>query len=255
MALRLFFLAIVAFLLHPLDAGLCCETATLKGKFVLDGPVPTPKKIKANKDPEVCCHQELFDESLVVAKDGGIKNVFVWLVGPKDKLSGGKPPEKPVVMEMRNCRFVPHVVMMQAGQTLQFISVDDSIGHNPELSTRSNPQFGSTIPVGPITTLKLKKPERLPCDVKCGIHPWMKGYVMVIEGPFGAISAPDGRFEIKGLTTGTPLEFQVWQERGGYIRDVTLAGKKTTWNQGRFTMKLKSGANDMGSIKATIGGQ
>jgi hypothetical protein len=82
----------------------------------------------------------------------------------------------------------------------------------------------------------------------------MKGYVIVAEGPFAAASKEDGTFEITGLPAGKPIDFQVWQERGGHVKDVTIDGKKTTWAMGKFKMTLKPGVNDLGTIKAVIGG-
>jgi len=226
------------------------ETATLKGKFVLDGAVPKPEAITPTKDVEVCGKHKLERESLVVGADGGIQNIFIW--APKVKAEGEKPAG-PAVMDNKDCRFNPHVLAMQAGQVLE-LKNSDPVGHNTEAHPRNNPQFNMLIPAnGKIDIKDLTKAEKLPFEVKCAIHPWMKGYVLVTEGPV-AVSKADGSFEITGLPADTQVEFQVWQERGGYVKDVTVDGKKTTWGFGRFKMKLKPGENDMGTIKAKIGG-
>lgn len=227
------------------------QTATLKGKFILDGKAPAPEKIVPDRDKEVCGKHEILRESLVVGSDGGIQNVLIWALKLKAP-AGEKLP--PAVLNNKDCHFLPHVLTMQVGQTLE-LKNSDSVGHNTEGHPKNNPEFNITIPANGMVPIKnITKPETRAFEVKCGIHPWMKGYVLVTDGPYAAVSAADGTFEIKGLPTDAPIEFQVWQERGGFVKDVTVDGKKTTWGFGRFKMKLKPGDNDLGVIKAKIGG-
>jgi plastocyanin len=227
------------------------DTATLKGKFVLDGAAPKPEAITPTKDAEVCGKHKLERETLVVGADGGIQNVLIW--APKVKAPAEAKGEGPAVMDNKDCRFQPHILAMQAGQVLE-LKNSDPVGHNTEGHPRNNPEFNILIPAsGKIEIKDLKKAETRPFEVKCAIHPWMKGYVLVSDAP-SAVSNADGSFEIKGLPAGTQVEFQVWQERGGFVKDVTVDGKKTTWGFGRFKMTLKPGENDMGTIKAKIGG-
>ena len=50
----------------------------LKGQFVYDGKAPEPKKLDANKDPQVCQKHPLVDELLVVdPKSSGVANIVV----------------------------------------------------------------------------------------------------------------------------------------------------------------------------------
>src|SRR5215216_4442279 len=71
--------------------GLPCLAAdedkwvTVKGKFVWDaakGPAPKRLPIKADKDPDVAAKDPDFNTEnwIVNSKNGGIKNVVVWLV-------------------------------------------------------------------------------------------------------------------------------------------------------------------------------
>jgi len=56
-----------------------------------------------------------------------------------------------------------------------------------------------------------------------------------------AITGADGTFTIPKLPAGE-LEFQVWQERVGYL-------ETPSWTRGRFTMTLEPGENDLGTIE------
>ena len=225
------------------------ETATLKGKFVLDGTAPTPEAIAVNQDAAVCGIHNLVRESLMV-KDGAIQNVCIWLSSPKIK---GQAAGKQIVMDNKDCRFNPHVVAMQAGDTL-VLKNSDPVPHNTKGSPRSNQEFNVIIPPNSTQDIKtITKSEGKPFKVECSIHSWMAGYVVVTDGPFAAATGEDGTFEIKGLPANTPLEFQVWQEAGNQISKVNVDGKDANWSQGRFKITLKPGENDLGTIKATIG--
>ena len=46
-----------------------------------------------------------------------------------------------------------------------------------------------------------KEPE-MKMNMKCFMHPWMSGYVHVLEHPFFAVTGEDGTFTIKGLPPG-----------------------------------------------------
>ena len=76
----------------------------------------------------------------------------------------------------------------------------------------------------------------------------MGGYVIVRKDPYAAVSDKDGKFEIKDLPAGKELEFVLWQEKPGYLKNATFKGGKTD-TRGRFKIKIKPGDNDLGDIK------
>jgi hypothetical protein len=46
------------------------------------------------------------------------------------------------------------------------------------------------------------KGAEMKINVKCFMHPWMSGYIHVLEHPFFAITGEDGTFTIRGLPPG-----------------------------------------------------
>ena len=52
----------------------------------------------------------------------------------------------------------------------------------------------------------------------------MKAYMISRNNPYFAVSKKDGTFEIKNIPTGVPLTFRVWQEKAGYLQEITLDG-------------------------------
>ena len=47
--------------------------------------------------------------------------------------------------------------------------------------------------------------------VKCDIHPWMRGWWLIVDHPYAAISGKDGKFTIEKVPAG-PQEFTAWQD-------------------------------------------
>ncbi len=83
-------------------------------------------------------------------------------------------------------------------------------------------------------------PEANEVTVKCNIHPWMKGYVRVVDTPYYAISHSDtldgkdkveknntnfGTYEIKGLPAGK-VRVIAWHEECGYLNKGSGQGEE-----------------------------
>jgi plastocyanin len=226
----------------------------LVGQFVYVGTPPEPEKIEVTKDIEVCSLHSPVDESLVVAEDGGVTNVVVQLRVPR----GQSPPtahadyeataEDHVVIDNEHCRFNPHVVLLRTTQTLD-VKNTDPVPHNTNVQFISGFAFNPVVPAGDTVEQNVPQAEAYPGTVGCNIHPWMKGWLVVQDHPYMAVSAEDGTFEIKNLPAGEH-EFQFWQEAAGNLADVST-GKGTTSRQGRLTVTVEPGTNDLGTIELT----
>ena len=82
--------------------------------------------------------------------------------------------------------------------------------------------------------------DRLPLELHCDIHPWMKGWLMVFDHPFFTTTGPDGSFEIEGRSGGNQ-NLVVWHEKMGYA---TQGGARGT------TVNVPAGGvADVGEIK------
>jgi hypothetical protein len=92
--------------------------------------------------------------------------------------------------------------------------------------------------------------EGLPVQVGCNIHPWMGAWLVVRKDPYAAITDADGKFTIKDLPAGKELEFGLWQESSGYLKNAAYKGGKAD-ARGRFKIKIKPGSNDLGDIKVS----
>ncbi|MEX0820059.1 MAG: hypothetical protein WD070_10725, partial [Pirellulaceae bacterium] len=218
----------------------------LKVQFKFDGDPPSPTPIDVNKDVEFCGKFGLVYESLVVnAENGGIKNVIATLV--RSRGSGAMPIHESylahatdrVVLDNENCRFEPHILKLWTTQSL-VLKNSDPIGHNTNYATLTNPSQNLLIPAGGMTEQTLSQPERLPAKTTCNIHPWMSAYLVVQDHPYVAVSDKNGNLDLKNLPEGT-WTIQFWQEEAGYVADVKVDGKPTTWSRGRVDVKIEDG--------------
>ena len=226
------------------------EWASLKGRFVYDGAPPEPASITADKDVAVCGKVKLVNEELLVSDDKGLANVVIFVRSKKVKvhpdLEDGSKAEA-TVLDNKDCRFEPHVGFVQTGQTLT-IKNSDPVGHNSNIATMKNAPSNSLVPSDGKTDVTFGRDEAIPATVTCNIHPWMKAYLVIRPNPYGAVTGADGSFEIENLPVGEELEFQLWHEKGGYLDEFTLDGKKTKAKRGRIDLTVKAGGTDLGDI-------
>lgn len=196
----------------------------LKGTVRFAGAPLEAKKVAVTTDQYVC-GKEKDAEDLVVSRDRGIKNVVVWLqtAPPGTKREGPAPP---VQTDQNQCVFVPRVVVVPAGGTVEFLN-NDRLLHNLHAgSPRENPAFNRTQPKGRTIPIVFKRPEIIRVD--CDLHPWMRAWVVVAEHPFYALTNDQGEFTLADVPAGQ-YTLQVWQESLGTVaRAVTVSDAAVT---------------------------
>jgi len=179
----------------------------VRGVVKFDG-VPPRMATLANKP----CHAgapELEEETVIVGEAGAMMNVLVFVKGAGSD-DGSK--REPAVLDQIHCRYIPHVVGVQTGQTLIVRSSDDTM-HNVHYKPQRNAagNFGMTQP-GAEKRVQFASPEFV--RVKCDVHPWMTAYVGVFENPFFAATGVDGTFGIRNLPAGE-YTLVAWHELYG----------------------------------------
>jgi plastocyanin len=141
------------------------------------------------------------------AKANDLSDVVVFVEGVK----AAKPKPATVTMTMKAKGFIPHVVVVPVGGTVEFPN-EDPIFHNafsvsPEnrfdLELYKKPKSGSWT---------FKAPGIV--NVYCNIHPQMSAVVVVRDNPFYVKAGRDGAFTIEGVPAGK-YTIVAWHERGG----------------------------------------
>jgi plastocyanin len=193
----------------------------IRGKVTFTGHAPETKPID-----NVPCHEgaakQLTDETVVVNDNGTLRNVLVYLKGAP-AVDGSNA--LPVVLDQKDCRYVPHVIGVQVGQRFVFHASDPTL-HNVHYNPDRNPpaNFGFTS-AGSERAVTFDAAGDF-IRVKCDVHPWMTGYVGVFENPWFAATGEMGAFEIKGVPVGT-YKLVAWHELyGTKEQDVTISDEK-----------------------------
>ncbi|HVX15534.1 MAG TPA: hypothetical protein VHC22_30380 [Pirellulales bacterium] len=224
------------------------EWGTLKGRFVYDGEPPKEQAIPTDKEP-MCAKHKVVNEELVVNRENhGLKNVVVFVSSKKVKEHPDykKSAGDKVTIDNNGCRFEPHIVAMTLSQTLE-IKNSDPFSHNSNLAPLGDEGINPVLTQDATYDYKFHKIQKLPVPVACNIHTWMKGYIVVKDNPYIAVSDADGNFELKDLPA-EELEFTVWQEKAGWL----VARSDWDKKKATFKMKIKPGdGNDLGEIKVS----
>ena len=160
----------------------------------------------------------------------GIKsaeNIAVYVDAIPDKRFD--PPKDHVVVDQRKMAFIPHVVAVQQGTTVEFLN-SDPVGHNvywPSIS--GNKKLSHNLGTWPKGE---KKPFQFndlgTASLLCNVHPEMSGYVVVVPTPYFAVTDKDGNFEIKNIPAGK-YTLKTWSEDGKpTTQAVDLSGATAT---------------------------
>jgi plastocyanin len=203
--------------------------ASIRGIVVMAGAVVS-KKLPVTIDQYVC-GKEKVGEDLVVNPQGGVKNAVVWLQAPPPGAAWASAPVK-VEMDQKACAFVPRVVIVPAGGTVEFLN-SDRLLHNLHSASNHNPTFNRTQPRGRVIPVTFSKPEIV--QVNCDLHSWMRAWVVVADHPFYALSNEAGEFVLPRVPPGTYV-LQIWQETLGVMsREVSVGAEDI-----RVTVELKA---------------
>ncbi|MEZ5318773.1 MAG: carboxypeptidase regulatory-like domain-containing protein [Vicinamibacterales bacterium] len=163
-----------------------------------------------------------------------VTNVVVFLKSPPP----GGPPPAPGHAEVRQTdeTFVPHLVAVTAGSTVDFPN-DDLIFHNVfSLSPAATFDLGR-YPRGETRARVFVEPGVV--KVFCHLHSHMSAIVRVFDHPWFAVPDAEGRFSLEGLPPGRHV-ITAWHERAGEVsRDVLVEDGRTATLD--FSLPLSDG--------------
>ncbi len=203
--------------------------AGITGTIVYDGEIPKLPVIKNMEADPICKMQHPVApkvEVLVLGEGKTMANVFVYIKSglPPDKKY--PVPETPVVIDQVGCMYKPHVLGIQAGQTLEIRNSDGTL-HNVHAMPKVNRAFNMAMPKTLKKAEKVFSKEEFMFPIKCDVHPWMGAWCAVMRHPYFDVTEKDGKFTIEGLEAGT-YEIEAWHEKL-LIRSatVTVAGDET----------------------------
>lgn len=221
--------------------------AELRGQFIFDGSPPFPLPVVDARAAAEFPGKLLFDESLLI--DGtslGIANIVLYVrtenVHVTDDARNAASATRTI--ECKDGQFQPRVSSVWVGNQQLMLVNSDNVRHSPFMT------IGVAIKPTPVLVpranviVPFAVPKSIPQELSCSIHSWMRGYVVMRNNPYVAVSNRDGYFLLEHLPEGVNLEIQVWHERAGYLQAMPA------WVRGRFAVNLAKDT-DLGTMKVS----
>jgi hypothetical protein len=196
------------------------DPGTISGVVKWSGPVPKILKLPITKNSDVCDpdSKKTRDlERLVIDSDGGVANTVVYL---RD-VTEGKAMDLPLTLQhldQKGCRYVPHILLVPEGASLQIRS-SDPILHTVHMAGAAS----NNIPF-PFQNQDIGIPMRRSgvVDLKCNAgHVWMNAEVIVAKNPYYAITDEHGFYKLTDVPPGD-YEIEAWHEGWGIVREETV---------------------------------
>lgn len=163
----------------------------------------------------------------ITGKVSGMKGHSVIYVDTIAGKTFPAPKEHPI-MNQKGLLFVPHILAVQQGTTVEFLN-SDTVQHNVFWSSIGNDKKAGhnmgTWPKGEKRPFTFEKPGVVP--LLCNVHPDMGAFVVVSPTPYFAETDDAGNYTIKGVPDGS-YKLVVWHEGAKeQSKPVTVAGTTT----------------------------
>ena len=137
-------------------------------------------------------------------------------------------PEQHPVMNQKSLMMQPHILVVQAGATVDFLN-SDKVAHNvfwPGVMLsggKKGPGHNlGTWPQGEKRPFKFDQPGA--AALLCNVHPEMSGYVVVSPTPYFAITDKSGNYKIENVPDGQ-YNVVAWHEGAkNQSKPVAVAG-------------------------------
>lgn len=195
-------------------------TGTIEGTVSVGGTtIPSSTRVENSTDPEVCGTEHSLRDLVVSPENRGVRHTIVTIEGVEDGRVPSHEPER-LVIDNRDCQFVPHVMVATIGDTIVAVNSDSTL-HNTHYygPMRSNVALAEAEMAVPRPTRRLGL-----VTVLCDVHGWMTAYIRIDPHHLHAVTDSAGHFEIEGIPPGD-YELRFWHERlGERVVDVQVRG-------------------------------
>ena len=215
----------------------------ISGTVRLVGPAPRIPTIQPDVDFDACGTEARQTKSLLLGSNQAVRDAIIYLGGyPQSDASIGT--NDAVVLDQRNCEFVPRIQIARSGAplilrnsdpVLYVVRIDSMSGTNGQRTLLK----AATPYAGYEKTYQLanfREPTLLQVASANG-HEWMNAYIAVLPHPWAALTDENGRFVLRNVPLGTQ-KIYAWHEVLGVLtKEVKLNGNHTAVVDFDFTTK------------------
>jgi plastocyanin len=208
---------------HPAPAVDPATAGSISGVVEFKGKPPARIPIDMSADPACALATNATEQYAVTNHRLG--NVYIYIkAGAPDSSAPADTP--PVVLDQKGCRYVPHVIALQQGGTVEFRNSDPTMHNVHTMPTQvgNDAVDLSEPPMGQPQTERFKSPEVM-LPVRCNNHPWMSAFINVAPNRYFAVTGTDGSFKIEGLAPGTYTVAAVQEKLGEQDMQITVPAK------------------------------
>lgn len=144
-----------------------------------------------------------------VSRAGPAADLSDFVISVEDIEGPFPAPAELAVLDQKDLRFVPHVLAVQVGTTVEFPNSDPVLHNVFSISEAKRFNLG-LYPRSSIRRVKFDRPGVV--EVLCNVHLEMGAYIVVVKNPYFARTASDGKYHIAGVPAGQH-RLRSWHER------------------------------------------
>lgn len=189
-------------------------SATIKGAVAFSGKAPEMKVPAKRKDADFCKTKEV-KYNAVLVNGGKLQDVLV-RIAPGGVPGEWKAPEKHAEIDQVDCMYTPRIQGVVGGQTIDIKNGDATL-HNVHTYKGTETLFNQAQPKGSPALVKEVPDDPTVVKFSCDVHPWMRGFVVVTDHPFFAVSGADGTFKIEKVPAGK-YTVEAWHTQFGLLK-------------------------------------
>ena len=196
-------------------------TIALASALALTGAVPVAPRVTAARNGAITGHVELRRPPVAPSRRPGVADLgtaaiqplperqmsVVYLeTAPRGAFEQNDPGR--ATMDQRNETFVPHVLAVTTGTTVEFPN-SDRIFHNVFSMSKTRPFDLGRYAVGHSKSIKFDRPGIV--RVFCDIHSHMSAFILVFAHRYFALADTDGAYRLENVPPGS-YNVVAWNE-------------------------------------------
>ena len=163
-------------------------TGTIRGRVDVRRPVAVGERRPNVSDVGASAHARVADRP---------QSVVYLVTAPRGAFEQNDPAH--VVMDQRNETFVPHLLAITTGTTVDFPN-SDHLYHNVFSLSKPAPFDLGRYATGRSKSIRFDRPGIV--RVFCEIHSHMSAFILVFNHPFFTMTDPDGRYRLGDIPPG-----------------------------------------------------